>query len=200
MKKDRKEYYKAYYQANKEKQKAYYQSHKEEKKAKAKAYNQAHKEQYEEYQKAYRESHKEEQKAYYQAHKEDKKAYYQSHKENSKEYQKDYYQSHKEYYNEYHRNYDKAYQQNDLNSLGQTKLSIRKESRKYLNKHGTKIPGYEIHHCCTYNEPYKFIYCSKETHQLIHAYLREHNIPADSEHYNQIKHLLDDTVVLYGIN
>ena len=162
MKKDRKEYYKAYYQANKEKQKAYYQSNKEEKKAKAKAYNQAHKEQYKEYQKAYRESHK-------------------------------------EYYNEYHRNYDKAYQQADLNSLGQTKLSIRKESRKYLNKHGTKIPGYEIHHCFTYDEPYKFIYCSKETHQLIHAYLREHNIPADSEHYNQIKHLLDDTVVLYGI-
>ena len=33
----------------------------------------------------------------------------------------------------------------------------------------------------------------------IHQYLRQHNIDADSDHYEQIKHLLDDTVVLYGI-
>ena len=36
-------------------------------------------------------------------------------------------------------------------------------------------------------------------HKLIHAYLRAHNIDADSNHYELIKHLLDDTVVLYGL-
>ena len=52
MKKERKEYNKAYYQANKEKAKAYYQANKESLKAKMKAYNQAHKEQYKAYKKA----------------------------------------------------------------------------------------------------------------------------------------------------
>ena len=28
---------------------------------------------------------------------------------------------------------------------------------------------------------------------------RQHNIDADSDHYEQIKHLLDETVVKYGI-
>lgn len=99
--------------------------------------------------------------------------------------------SHKDYYKDYHKT--------DVNDLGQTKNYIRNKSRRYLSKYGNKIPGYQIHHCCTYNEPYKFIYCSKEKHQLIHSYLRQHNIDADSDHYEQIKHLLDDSVVLYGI-
>lgn len=157
------------------------------------------KEEYKEYMKVWNQAHKEEQKeyykAYYQEHKEEvkarNKAYNQEHKEKKKAMNKAYRDSHKEQYKEY----DKA----DVNSLGQTKRSIRRESRRYLSKHGKKIPGYEIHHCFTYNEPYKFIYCSKETHQRIHNYLREHNIDADSEHYEQIKHLLDDTVVLYWI-
>ena len=133
-----------------------------------------------EYMKAWRESHKEYFKAYRESHKKELKAWREAHKEEVKARVK-------------------AYSKKDVNSSGQTKGSIRLKSRKYLYKHGTKIPGFEIHHCFTYNEPYKFIYCSKETHNLIHAYLRKHNIPADSEHYNQIKHLLDDTVVLYGI-
>ena len=108
-----------------------------------------------------------------------------------KEYYKAWEQSHKEQ--------RKAYMKADVNSLGQTKASIRLKSLRYLNKYGTKIPGYQIHHCSTYAEPYKFIYCSKEMHRLIHAYLRQHNIDADSNHYEYIKHLLDDTVVLYGI-
>lgn len=122
------------------------------------------------------------------------------------EYNKAWYQAHKEEqkarckaYNKAHKEEQKEYQKSDVNSLGQTKQSIRKKSRHYLNKYGTKIPGYEIHHCCSYTEPYKFIYCSKEMHQLIHSYLRQHNIEADSNHYDLIKHLLDDTVVLYGI-
>ena len=127
--------------------------------------------------KAYRKEYK---KAYYQAHKEYYKAYYQAHKEDYKAYQK-------------------AYKKADVNSLGQSKHSIRMKSQSYLKKYGTMIPGYEIHHCCTYAEPYKFIYCSIEMHRLIHSYLRQHNIDADSDHYEQIKHLLDDSIVKYNI-
>lgn len=157
-----------------------------------------------EYKKAWYEAHKEQlkakQKAYYQAHKEEKKAkqkaYYKSHTEEHKARVKTWKESHKEELNAYARNYIK----NDLNSHGQTKDSIRRKSRYYLEKYGTKIPGYQIHHCCTYDDPYKFIYCSKEMHRLIHAYLKQHNIDADSEHYKYIKHLLDDSVVKYNIH
>ena len=157
-----------------------------------------------EYKKAWYEAHKEQvkakQKAYYQAHKESekakKKAYYKSHTEEHKARVKTWKESHKEELKAYARNYIK----NDVNSFGQTKESIRRKSRYYLEKYGTKIPGYQIHHCCTYDDPYKFIYCSKEMHRLIHAYLRQHNIDADSEHYKYIKHLLDDSVVKYNIH
>ena len=161
-KQERKEYNKAYYQANKEKIKA-----------SAKAWRAANKEQK-----------KEQNKAYYAANKEQCKAYYKAHKEQYKAYQKV---------------YKKEYTKNEVNALGQTKSSIRQKSQHYLNKYGTKIPGYQIHHCCTYTEPYKFIYCSKEMHHLIHSYLKQHNIDADSDHYEQIKHLLDDSVFLYNI-
>ena len=124
-----------------------------------------------------------------------KKSYYQSHKEEMNANNKAWIESNKEDYNAYHREYQKS----DVNSLGQTKHYIRKKSRLYLYKHGTKIPGYQIHHCCTYDEPYKFIYCSKEMHLKIHQYLRDNNIQADSNHFEQIKHLLDDTVVIYGV-
>ena len=137
-----------------------------------------------EYYKAYYQAHKEEKKAY-------KKAYYQAHKEEMKARMKAWHKAHKEE--------RRAYKKADVNSLGQTKSNIRKKSQRYLKKYGTKIPGHQIHHCCTYTEPYKFIYCSKEMHLMIHSYLRQHNIDADSNHFDQIKHLLDDTVVLYGI-
>ena len=138
-----------------------------------------------------KEERKEYQKAYYEAHKEQVKAYKKAHKEQIKAYQKAYKKANKEEL--------KAYTKADVNSLGQTKDSIRKKSQRYLKKYGTMIPDYEIHHCCTYAEPYKFIYCSIEMHRLIHAYLRQHDIDADSDHYEQIKHLLDDTVVKYNI-
>ena len=141
-----------------------------------------------EYMKAYRQAHKEEIKEYYQAHKEERKAYYQAHKEESKEYRKA------------HRQESYAYQKSDVNSLGQTKNSIRTKSWRYLKKYGNIIKGYEIHHCYTYDEPYKFIYCSIEMHRTIHQYLRDNNISADSDHYKYIEHLLDDSVVKYGFN
>ena len=145
------------------------------------------------------EERKEYMKAWYEAHKEKHKAttkaYKEAHKKECNAYMKAWKKAHKEEYNKYM----KAYCKSDVNSHGQTKASIRSKSRYYLNKYGTKIPGYQIHHSCTYNDPYKFIYCSKEMHRLIHAYLRQHEIDADSDHYEQIKHLLDDSVVLYNI-
>ena len=155
-----------------------------DRKAYKKAYYQAHKEEA----KAYRQAHKEEAKAWRQAHKEEAKAYKQAHKEEAKEWC------------ETHKEQIKAYYKTDINSLGQTKHSIRNKSQRYLAKYGSKIPGYQIHHCCTYDDPYKFIYCSKEMHLLIHSYLKQHNIDADSDHYQYIKHLLDDSVVKYNIN
>ena len=123
------------------------------------------------------------------------KAYREANRESEKAKHKAWYEANREHYNKYKKHYNKS----DVNSLGQTKQSIRVKSWRYLKKYGTKIPGYEIHHCCTYTEPYKFVYCSIEMHKLIHAYLRAHNIDADSNHYEQIKHLLDDSVVLYGL-
>ena len=75
QKKDRRDYYKAYYQAHREEKKAWEQAHREErkayKKAYNKAYNQAHREEQKAYQKAY-------QKVYNQAHREEQKAYKKS--------------------------------------------------------------------------------------------------------------------------
>ena len=152
-----------------------------------------------EYLKAWRESHKESEKAkakaYYQATKEQRKEYLKAWRESHKEYMKTWYEAHKEHAIAYTINYMK----NDVNSFGESKNNIRSKSRRYLAKYGTKIPGYQIHHCCTYDDPTKFIYCRKEMHRLIHSYLKQHNIDADSDHYKYIKHLLDDSVVKYNI-
>ena len=137
-----------------------------------KAYRKAHRQHLLEYGKAWYEANRQSEKA---KHKAELKAWYEAHKRANE------------------------YMRSDVNSLGQTKQSIRMKSQRYLKKYGTMIQGYEIHHCCTYAEPYKFIYCSIEMHRLIHAYLRQHNIDADSEHYIYIKHLLDDSVVKYNI-
>ena len=146
---------------------------------------------------------KEYKKAWYQAHKESEKAtakaWNEAHKEEKKAYSKAYYQAHKEDYKEYQKAYMKAYKQSDVNSLGQTKESIRQKSRCILKKSGIKIPGYQVHHCFTYNDPTKFIYCSKELHVKIHKFLRDNHIDADSNHYEQIKHLFDEKVVTFGI-
>lgn len=158
-------------------------------------------------------------KQYYQENKEKTKIWQKEHKEHLKEYQKNYKQTHKEQINDYNKNYQivnkekiKDYKLNNREHLNeyarnyakipnnQIKVNCRHKSHKYLKKYGQKIDDYQIHHCFTYNEPYKFIYCSKQMHKLIHEYLRAHNIDADSEHYQYIKHLLDDTVIKYNID
>ena len=163
------------------------------KKEYAKAWREEHKEEYKEYMKAWREANKEQYKVY-------QKAWHEAHKDSEKSKLKAWREANKEQYKVYQNSYQKAYYKSDLNSLGKTKQSIRNKSRLYLMKYGQKIEGYQIHHCCTYDEPYKFIYCPKEMHRLIHAYLKQHNIDADSDHYQYIKHLLDDTVIKYNID
>ena len=116
-------------------------------------------------------------KAYYQAHKE-------QHKESVKARNKAYYQSHKEEKN--------AYKKADLNSLGQTKNYIRLKSSRVLKRMNLHIDGYEIHHCFGYEDANRFIYISKSLHLKIHQYLRDNNIPADSNHWMAIREIVNN--------
>ena len=154
-----------------------------------------------EYMKAYRQAHREQYKArakaYYQANKEEiiakkkvyMKAYNQAHREEHKARVKAYRQAHKEENNAY----TTAYNQSDLNSLGQTKNSIRIKSRRILKQMNLKIPHYEIHHCFGYEDASKFIYISRSLHRKIHQYLRDNNISADSNHWMQIRDIVNNT-------
>lgn len=132
-------------------------------------------------------------KEYYEAHKEQHKAqmkaYYETHREEVKAQMKAYYESHKEQ----HKAQMKAYNRSDVNSLGQTKHSIRVKSNSILKKSGIKIPGYEIHHCFGYEDASKFIYCSKEMHLKIHQFLRDNNIDASTDHWMAIRELVNST-------
>ena len=151
---------------------------KEEYKAYQKAYYQAHKEQF-----------KEQKKAYYQATKEQRKAYIQAHKEQRKAW----FEAHKEHYKAYGKAYQKAYLKSDVNSLGETKHSIRQKSQYILKKMNLNIPDYEIHHCFGYEDPSKFIYISKSLHLKIHKFLRDNKISADTDHWMQIRDIINDT-------
>lgn len=121
-----------------------------------------------------------------------------------KRYGIDAYNNYKVMKNEYHkipevikrrREYTKEYQLNDLNSNGKTKNNIRSQSYLILfkqRKH-TKLKDYQIHHCFGYNDPSKFIYIPKSLHIKIHQYLRDNNIDADSNHYDYIKHMINES-------
>lgn len=115
------------------------------------------------------------------------KAYYQAHKEQMKASMKAWQESHKERYREY----QKAYTKSDVNSLGQTKNNIRSKSNAILKQMNLHIPGYEIHHCFGYEDPSKFIYCSKSLHLKIHQYLRDNGIDADKDHWMAIRDLVN---------
>ena len=128
-------------------------------------------------------------KAYYQAHKESekakKKAYYQAHKESEKAKMKA--------WNAANKDRTRDYKKSDVNSLGQTKESIRQKSRSILKQMNLHIPGYETHHCFTYDDPSKFIYISESLHLKIHQFLRDNNIDADSDHWMAIRDLVNST-------
>lgn len=142
-----------------------------------------------EYQKAYYQAHKEETKTYYQAHKKERKASAKAWRAENKEYWKAWYAAHKEQYNAY----KKAYAKNEVNSLGQTKESIRYKSRQILKQMNLHIPGYQTHHCFGYEDPSKFIYISRSLHLKIHQFLRDNNIDAGKDHWMSIRDLVNST-------
>ena len=183
----------------KEYKKAWREAHKEQIKATCKAYYQENKEKLLSACKEYYQANKQERKDYYETHKEQRiasaKAWQAANKDKYIASKKEWQAANKEQCKAYAKNYVK----NDVNSFGETKHSIRQKSRYILNKSGIKIPGYQIHHCFTYDDPTKFIYCSKSLHLKIHQYLHDNNIDADSNHYEQIKHLLDESVVVFGV-
>ena len=154
-------------------------------------------EEHKEYMKAWYQAHKEDiktqQKEYYQAHKEQAKAYYEANKEACKASMKAWREDHKEECKEYNKAYMKAYYKSDINALGQTKHSIRLKSRYILKNMNLNIQDYEIHHCFGYENPSKFIYISNSLHLKIHQFLRDNKISADTDHWMQIRDIVNDT-------
>ena len=117
-------------------------------------------------------------------------------KEERKEYMKAYYQAHKkeiQAWYEAHKEERYAYKKAEVNSLGESKSSIRLKSRYILKKSGIKISDYEIHHCFGYEDPSKFIYISKSLHLKIHQYLRDNNIDASNDHWMAIRDIVNST-------
>ena len=167
---------------SKEYQKAYYQEHKEQINAASKAYYQAHKQERQEYQKAHKEQRRASMKSWKTAHRESektkKKAWRAANKDKIKAYTRD---------------YSKLYIKSDVNSLGKTKHSIRLKSQKILKKMNLHIPCYQIHHCFGYEDPSKFIYISKSLHLKIHQFLRDNKISADTDHWMQIRDIVNNT-------
>jgi hypothetical protein len=149
----KKEYKKAYYEANKEKlkekQKAYNEANKERRKEKQKAYYEKNKDKIEGYQKKYRKANKE-RKA------EKDKAYYEANRDKIEEYSKAYYQANKEKrkaYNEANIENRKAYRKKKWNTdpLYRLKLNLRNASRRAW-KGQTKNATTEKLLGCTYND------------------------------------------------
>ena len=146
-----------------------------------------------EYMKAYHQAHKDQAKAWYEANREQVKAANKAWKEANKEQVKASNKAYKQAHKEQCKAYSKEYMSSDVNSLGQTKQSIRNKSRYILKQMNLHIPGYEIHHCFGYEDPSKFIYISKSLHLKIHKYLREHNIEASCDHWMLIRDLVNST-------
>lgn len=79
----------------------------------------------------------------------------------------------------------------NVNKNGVTKHLIRTQSRKILFCTHDKLSDYEIHHCFGYEDQNKFIYIPRDLHLKIHQLLRDKNIPADSDHWNVIRDLVN---------
>src|SRR5574344_1082123 len=140
---EKKEYQKAYYEANKAKVKAYKQSHKDE----AKAYRAARKDKIKAYQKTYYEANKAKCKAYYKANKEEinakAKAYRQSHKEEINAKNKAYYKANKQS----HKTKAKAYSESHREYYLRKYYCINlEEVENYNLAKKDNFKGWDIHH------------------------------------------------------
>lgn len=119
-------------------------------------------------------------------------------KARTKKYKAEHLEEHKAYMKKYRDEHSeeckarkKKYLSENLNKNGVTKNQIRVISRRFLNRTHSKLDGYEIHHCFGYEDPNKFIYIPKTLHLKIHQLLRDNNIPADSDHWNVIRDLVN---------
>lgn len=112
---------------------------------------------------------------------------YSEHPEKYLEYAKKYKNEHRDEHNRSVR----RFMVSDVNKSGLTKSSIRMRSSRILFKTHSKIKGYEIHHCFGYEDENKFIYIPKNLHTQIHRLLRDNKIPADSNHWNAIRDLVN---------
>lgn len=119
--------------------------------------------------------------------KEERRAYMKKWRAAHPDYWMNYYLEHRDEYSERHRDF----LQKDLNSYGENKGKIRLNSRRILFKTHCKLTGYQIHHCFGYEDPKKFIYIPKDLHIQVHELLRDKNIPADSDHWNIIRDLVN---------
>lgn len=96
------------------------------------------------------------------------------------------------YYKQHHTNKNNPY--SELTTIQKHKGITRKKSSQYLFntiKH-SKLKDYEIHHCFGYEDFKCFIYIPKELHLQIHQFLRDNGISADSNHFSQIAHIIND--------
>lgn len=139
-------------------------------------------------------------KAYYETHKdiikEHRKTQKEKHRANMKAWRlahKDYQKVYRETFKDERIAYSKEYTKKEINLIGQTKSSIRAKSKRILKNMNMNIPGYEIHHCFGYEDPSKFIYISKSLHLKIHQFLRDNNIDAGSDHWMQIRDIVNST-------
>lgn len=110
------------------------------------------------------------------------------HREEHNARKKKYYAEHREEYNAIMR----KRLAEDLNKNGVKKSNIRKRSRRILDRCHANLTGYEIHHCFGYEDPNKFIYIPKSLHIQIHQFLKDNEIPADSNHWNLIRELVNE--------
>jgi hypothetical protein len=95
-----------------------------------------------------------------------------------------------EHHKEYHE-YLMEYKAKDVNSYGVPKSQIRVQSGNILDRIHSKLQGYEIHHCFSYDDPNKFIYIPRTLHLQIHQLLRDKNISAEANHWNAIRDLVN---------
>lgn len=134
-------------------------------------------------QRKYNLEHREELRAGNHARHKKFKSEHPEYREKCRERSRKYAQEHREELNKYH--------SRDLNSTGEEKRIIRSRSRHILFRSHSKLPGYQIHHCFTYDDPNYFIYIPRSLHLQIHRLLRDLKIPSDSDHWNVIKDLVN---------
>ena len=96
-----------------------------------------------------------------------------------------------------------SYKETQVNSEGTLLNYVRIKSKRHMVTHlgFEKIPGYNIHHCFSYDDPERFVYLPKALHLAIHRFLRLNKIDAKTDHFEQIRAMLEESrVAVYLID